>query len=68
MNRDILKGKWHQFKGEAQRQWGKLTNDELDQIDGNAEKLAGLLQERYGWAREEADEEIDRFLRGKVSA
>lgn len=62
MNSDILKGKWRQLKGELQNQWGKLTNDDLDRIEGNAEKLAGALQERYGYERDEAQREVDRFL------
>ena len=42
--------------------WGKLTNDDLDQVEGNATKLIGRLQERYGYAKEEAEAEFDRFL------
>lgn len=62
MNSDILKGKWRQMKGEIQNQWGKLTNDDLDRVEGNAEKLAGVLQERYGYERAEAEREVDSFL------
>jgi len=61
VNEDILKGKWNQLKGEAQKQWGKLTNDDLDVIQGDAKKLAGLLQERYGMAREDAEREAKEF-------
>ena len=61
MNTDQLKGKWHQVKGEAKRQWGKLTDDELTQIDGSTEKLVGLVQERYGYARERAAKEVADF-------
>ena len=63
MNRDVLEGKWHQWKGAAKVQWGKLTDDDLDQINGNVEKLAGMIQERYGYARERAMKEIDDFER-----
>jgi uncharacterized protein YjbJ (UPF0337 family) len=63
MNNDILKGKWHQIKGEAKVQWGKLTDDDLDQIEGNTEKLAGKLQERYGYAKDRAHQEIDSWTR-----
>ena len=63
MNQDVLKGKWLQMKGEARRQWGKLTDDDLDQIQGNAEVMAGKLQERYGWGRDEAQREVDAFMR-----
>jgi uncharacterized protein YjbJ (UPF0337 family) len=63
MNSDQLKGKWHQMKGEAKIQWGKLTDDDLDQVDGNAEKLVGRIQERYGYAREKAAKEVELFQR-----
>ena len=63
MNQDVLKGKWMQLKGEVRTQWGKLTNDDIDQIEGNTEKLVGKLQERYGYARERAQEEYDRFAK-----
>lgn len=62
MNSDQMQGKWRQWKGAAKTQWGKLTDDELTQAEGNAEKLAGLVQERYGYAKERAQEEVDRFL------
>ena len=54
MNQDQIKGMWHQLKGEAKTQWGKLTDDDLDQIEGNTEKLVGKVQERYGYAKERA--------------
>ena len=63
INSDVLKGKWQQLKGEARIQWGRLTDDDLDQIQGNVEKLAGKLQERYGYAREDAKREADDFIR-----
>jgi uncharacterized protein YjbJ (UPF0337 family) len=62
MNTEILQGKWHQLKGSVKAQWGKLTDDELDQVDGNAEKLVGLVQERYGYAKQRAEQEVDSFL------
>ena len=62
MDTDILKGKWHQLKGSAKAQWGKLTNDELDQIEGNAEKLIGLVQERYGCQKQQAEAEVEAFI------
>jgi uncharacterized protein YjbJ (UPF0337 family) len=61
MNRDTLKGQWTQLKGQLRKQWGKLTDDEVDQIQGNAEILMGKLQERYGYSREQAEREIDRW-------
>ncbi len=51
MNRDTLKGQWMQLKGKVRQQWGKLTDDEIDQMQGNAEMLIGKLQERYGYER-----------------
>lgn len=62
MNRDIFEGKWKQFKGEVKKQWGKLTDDEIDQINGQHEKMVGLLQERYGYSREQAERELDEFM------
>ena len=61
MNWDIIEGKWKQFSGQVQAQWGKLTNDDLDVIAGNKDKLAGKLQERYGWSRDEAEEQITKW-------
>ena len=62
MNKDILSGYWKQIRGEAKKAWGQLTDDEFDQIDGNRDKLVGKLQERYGWDRLRAEQEIDRFV------
>jgi uncharacterized protein YjbJ (UPF0337 family) len=62
VNREIIKGKWNQIKGEARKQWGVLTDDDWDQIAGERDKLVGKLQERYGWAREEAERRADEFL------
>ena len=65
MNTDQIKGMWNQWKGEAKIQWGKLTDDDLTRVEGNADKLTGLVQERYGYARERAQEEVDKFLRDR---
>jgi uncharacterized protein YjbJ (UPF0337 family) len=61
MNRDTLSGQWTQLKGSVREQWGKLTNDDLDQIQGKSEQLVGKLQERYGIARDEAERQIDAW-------
>ncbi|MGO1369510.1 MAG: CsbD family protein [Senegalia sp. (in: firmicutes)] len=61
MDKSDFKAKWTQVKGEAQRKWGKLTNDDLDVIEGDREKLVGKLQERYDMSREEAEREVDSF-------
>jgi uncharacterized protein YjbJ (UPF0337 family) len=63
MNRDTLKGQWMQAKGKIKQQWGKLTDDDLDQIEGNYEMLVGRLQERYGRSREEIEKDLDRRFR-----
>ena len=62
MNWDQIEGNWKQFKGQAMQQWGKLTDDELDRVDGRRTELAGLIQEKYGKSREEAEREIDSWL------
>lgn len=62
MNEDQLKGKWKQFKGSTKEKWGKLTDDDLDQIDGRRQALVGKVQERYGRSREEAEKEVDSWM------
>jgi uncharacterized protein YjbJ (UPF0337 family) len=62
MNWDRVEGNWKQFKGNVQQQWGKLTNDDLDVIDGKRTELAGRLQQRYGYAKDQAEREIDTWL------
>jgi len=63
MNWDQIKGKWMQFKGKAKEQWGDLTDDDLDRIEGNRDQLAGRIQERYGIAKEEAERRVDDWSR-----
>lgn len=63
MNLDILKGSWKQLKGDFKSEFGKLTDDEIMQAEGEATKLAGLIQEKYGLTKEEAEERIDSFLK-----
>jgi uncharacterized protein YjbJ (UPF0337 family) len=60
MNKDIFEGRWKQVKGEAKAWWGKLTDDDLDRAAGKIDVLAGLLQEKYGYTRERAVDEIDK--------
>ena len=63
MNKDILEGKWKQMRGNVKTWWGKLTDDDLDRAAGKYDVLAGLLQEKYGYTRQRADEEIDKRLK-----
>lgn len=61
MNWDIIKGKWAQVTGSAKANWGKLTDDDLQQIGGEREKLVGKVQEKYGLARDKAEQEVDSW-------
>ena len=60
MNKDVFEGKWKQMRGQAKDWWGKLTDDDLDRAAGKVDVLAGLLQEKYGYTREYAADEIDK--------
>jgi uncharacterized protein YjbJ (UPF0337 family) len=62
MNSDIVKGKWKQIRGKAKEWWGELTNDDLDVIDGNRDQLIGKLQERYGYNKDRAVQEVNKRL------
>jgi uncharacterized protein YjbJ (UPF0337 family) len=62
MNKDILKGKWVQVKGDIRKWWGKFTDDDVNQIQGDVEKFIGKLQELYGYGREQAETELNEFL------
>lgn len=61
MNKDILKGNWMQIRGQIKETWGKLTDDDLTQIDGNTDKLIGALEKRYGYSKDQAEQELNRF-------
>jgi uncharacterized protein YjbJ (UPF0337 family) len=63
MNKDTLQGQWTQLKGKAREQWGKLADDDLDRIQGQAEQLVGRVQERYGIERDEAERQVDAWVR-----
>jgi uncharacterized protein YjbJ (UPF0337 family) len=63
---DRVKGNWKQFKGEIKEQWGKLTDDELDQIEGKRDKLVGRIQERYGIAKDEAERQVSTWENSHV--
>ncbi|HEV7732760.1 MAG TPA: CsbD family protein [Candidatus Binatia bacterium] len=62
MNTDTLKGQWQQVKGNVRKQWGKLTDDDMDVIQGDSEILAGKLQERYGRTKEQVKADLDTWL------
>lgn len=61
MNWDEVRGKWNQFKGDIRKKWGKLTNDDLESIAGERDRLIGKIQERYGKSRDEAQREVENF-------
>ena len=63
MNTDILQGKWKQMRGSVKSFFGKLTDDDLTTVEGNADKLLGVLQERYGYTREQAQTEWEKYVR-----
>lgn len=61
MNNDIIKGKWKQISGSLKANWAKLTDDDLDEIDGNLEKFQGKMQEKYGMTKDEARKEFEKL-------
>jgi uncharacterized protein YjbJ (UPF0337 family) len=63
MNWDRVEGDWKQFKGKVQQQWGKLTNDDMDVIEGNRTELLGRIQKRYGCAKDEAERQVDTWMK-----
>ena len=58
MNKDEIGGNWKQFKGKAKEKWGKLTDDDMTVIEGKRDQLVGRIQERYGYAKDEAEREL----------
>lgn len=60
--KDILTGKWHELKGQVRQKWGKLTDDDLGRLNGKTEELSGILQQRYGYARAQAEIEINKWM------
>jgi uncharacterized protein YjbJ (UPF0337 family) len=63
MNWDVVKGNWKQFTGKVKQKWGKLTDDDLTAIGGKRDELVGRLQQRYGYAKDQAERELDEFTR-----
>ena len=64
MNWDRVSGNWKEFRGKAKEAWGKLTDDDLDVINGRRDQLEGRLQSQYGYAKDKATSEVDRWLSG----
>ena len=64
MNWDQVKGNWKQMTGQVKEKWGKLTDDDLTVIAGKRDQLAGILQQRYGYAKEQVEKELDEFTKG----
>jgi uncharacterized protein YjbJ (UPF0337 family) len=61
MNWDQIQGNWKQFTGKVRQKWGKLTDNDLEVVAGKRDQLAGILQKRYGYAKEQAEKEVDEF-------
>ena len=69
MNQDIAEGKWKQMKGDVKQWWGKLTDDEIEQISGKWDTLVGKIQEKYGYDKQRAEKECrDRFQAAELAA
>lgn len=62
MNKDIIQGKWKEIKGQLKQKWAELTDDDITGMQGNYDELEGLLQKRYGYAKEDAEREIKKFV------
>ena len=63
MNQDVFEGKWKEMRGQVKEWWGKLTDDDLEQVDGKADQIIGLLQKKYGYTKEQAEKEFNRRLK-----
>ena len=68
MNTDRLQGNWKQLMGEARKQWGKLTDNDWEQVAGNRDKLMGLVQERYGIQKDAAQKQVDDWYSHQKSS
>lgn len=62
----VLRGKWHELKGQARQKWGKLTDDDLARMSGRIEELTGALQQRYGYGKAQAELDIKEWLHGRA--
>ena len=62
LNKDLMVGKWEQIKSRVKQRWGRITDDQLDQISGYYDELTGLIRERYGYTHEKARKDVDEFI------
>ena len=62
MYEDIFKGKWKEIKGSVKAKWGNLTDDDVTEVEGQSEKLVGILQKKYGYSKDKAQEEYNQFM------
>ena len=62
MNQDVFEGKWNEMRGQVKEWWGKLTDDDLERVGGKADQMIGLLQQKYGYTKEHAEEEFNQRL------
>lgn len=67
MNKDIIQGKWKEIKGDLQKTWGKITDDEWEKTKGDATAIAGILQQKYGFAKDEASEKVSGVMNRHLS-
>lgn len=68
MTWEEIKGNWKQFRGRIKDQWGELTNDDLDRIEGKREQLEGAIQKRYGKTKEMVKSEVEDWMKGQKVA
>ncbi len=64
MNWDQIEGNWQRFKGNVREQWGRLTDDEIEQVAGRKDQLVGKVQAQYGLTREQAEAQVDDWRSG----
>ncbi|MBK7916637.1 MAG: CsbD family protein [Candidatus Promineifilaceae bacterium] len=62
MNQDVFEGKWKEMRGQVKEWWGKLTDDDLERVGGKADQLIGILQQKYGYTKEQAEKELNERL------
>ena len=59
--RDYIEGKWKEIRGKVRERWGKLTDDDLDVVAGKRDQLVGIIQQRYGLAKDESERQLSEF-------